>query len=118
MVARLPSLCRVWVVISYILLAAKAAGNTVRAGFGKKTSHRAILRHAVLVHHGRCAKRACVLVLFSSIHVRCEGSGCLNWQCMGNVRHTITEQEKSPVSTDFGIYSSKNRVVFMFANVG
>ena len=67
----LPSLCRVWVVLSGCVLVAKAAGMQYDDDdSGKKVSHRAIMRHAVLVHDGRYLKRACVVVLFASMSVR------------------------------------------------
>ena len=69
-VARSPSLYRVWVIVPSCVLAAKASGRAFVADSSKEVSHRAILRHAVLVHDDRCLRRACVVVLFASELVR------------------------------------------------
>ncbi len=64
-VARLPTLCDVWQVASDSMLVALAAGTRYGVHAGTRVSHRAILRHAVRVHDGKCLRQVCVLVLFA-----------------------------------------------------
>jgi hypothetical protein len=111
----LPTLGHVWQTLSGVMLAASAAGVTSGHDFSTAVSHRAIVRHVVLVHSGRCLKHDTV----GAIRIKhgAEGSERLNMPCMEKIMHTATAREISCVSVHSIINIRQNTVAFVFANV-
>jgi len=99
------------------VLVAAVAGKRFGADSGWKASHRAILRHAVLVRDGRCSGMICVGAF--RVHQRAlRGFGTSECGRVYNIFFTRRQSGEYRLYVgNFGLCVSKNEVVFVLINV-